>query len=59
MSEDIEKIVRGLKNDRTEHPYWCDCAGCWTGITVCAPKPLTVWERFCLRVRAYLEGTHP
>jgi hypothetical protein len=28
-----------------EHPWWCDCAGCWTGITVNAPKPRSLWRR--------------
>lgn len=25
------------------HPYWCDCGGCWTGITVNAPAPRDSW----------------
>ena len=27
------------------HPWWCDCAGCWTGITVNARKPLSLFQR--------------
>jgi hypothetical protein len=37
------------------HPYWCDCAGCWTGVTVNAQKPPSLWQRIRHSVAAYLK----
>jgi hypothetical protein len=34
------------------HPYSCDCAACWAGITLREPKPRSLFER----VRDYLRS---
>lgn len=31
------------------HPWWCDCAGCWTGITVNSPEPVASTGQALLR----------
>lgn len=34
------------------HPHYCDCGGCWTGITACRPKPQSWFRRLLSQLRA-------
>lgn len=36
------------------HSYYCDCAACWLGLTIIAPKPPTLWMRVMSALRAIL-----
>lgn len=34
------------------HPYGCDCVNCWVGVTINAPRPPSLWQRFIAALRS-------